>query len=237
MVPQQKPEINLTLEQSNCINQGDNNSFDVFLNSIANSNVSTIERVNYQKSDAKLPEYLYHLTSKENALKILKSKKLVVPKTECRASKTYDSETQLRGIYTIDKDNFKGNWQKHDKYNVTAEVLKLIADSSNEVAIIKIPTSKLDKTKMKIRPIHEATTNPDYLKGFSIDELNSWKNSALEYVYQDDIPVDSFASVEYKNFNLPIVYDSKTKKELPDFSLIRKSPEKTRELMEILFPE
>lgn len=235
MKAKQEPQGSQEFKRTDDIHSLNSGVFDVFLTSTAKMNAAKVRRVDLRKSDVKLPEYIYHLTSKENALKIIKSKKIMMPKTECRTDQTYDPESQLRGIYTIDKDNFMNKWQEADKYNVTGEILKLIANSSNDIAIIKIPTSKLDKTKMKIRPIHETTINSDYIKGFPIEKLNEWNNSALEYVYQDEIPVDSFDSVEYKNFNLPMVYDERAKKDIPDFSSIRNSPEKTRELMEIIF--
>lgn len=112
----------------------------------------------------------------------------------------------------VDKNNLLAQWfnYKFMGGDVSAGKLLLswttpfkgISEKPNFPAVIKIPTAKLDTSKLRIRnfakALEEGPNNMENLtKGFPISQLSAHSNYPVEYVYQGEIPVNIFDSYKY----------------------------------------
>ena len=110
-----------------------------------------------------LPEYLYHFTNKKAYESIMQSSTI-------KASKD-----TIDGVYMVDIEDYKKNWQTeilHD--NVARTLLKQGLKDDNELVILKIPTSSLDPMKFVIRPQDEV-----------IEFIHSREHMNLNIVYAE----------------------------------------------------
>jgi len=91
-----------------------------------------------------VPRFIYHMTNKENYLKILNSGKL---------STSYD-EGIGQGIFFTDLENLFKHW-RHDyswgKESLQSQLLKQCLKGSDEIVILKVPTQNLDYKKLAVR--------------------------------------------------------------------------------------
>lgn len=180
---------------------------------------NAIPAINKTSKKQALPEFIYHITSKENYEKILKDGKIIISEWEAQ------NLNGCKGIYFVDRDNFLNKW-------VGRKEPELFGDSSidigellmlwtckgiNGTVAIQIPTSKLNLSQLRFRPYIEAcrvsleTLNPDTLeigselvkKGLSIDDLPKFANSnePIEYIYTGELASDVFSGYKVTTFS------------------------------------
>lgn len=176
------------------------------------SKSSRLSKITQKTQQEEIPEYIYHITSKDNYIKIMKSGKINVSNWEA------SSDNGLAGVYMVDKHNFLNAWnQTTDLTKITgmgeadSNLGKLLlswiimGSKSHELHAIKIPTSSLDKSKLRFRPYSDVVNslvaaNPDMemiKKGLTLEKLSEYqrKSVPIEYVYTDSIPSDMIQSV------------------------------------------
>ena len=165
-----------------------------------------------------LPEFIYHITSKENYEKILKDGKMKI--SSCEGN----SVNGCKGIYFVDKDNFLNKWVGRkepelfgsDTFDVGELLMIWTCKSTNGTVAIKIPTDQLDKSQLRFRPyliaLKEAieTLNPEtniveskmVKEGLPIEDLSKYVNSEpVEYVYFGEITSDMFSGYTETTFS------------------------------------
>ena len=95
-------------------------------------------------SSRTVPRFVYHMTNKDNYLKILEFGQL----------KTTSDEAFGKGIFMIDLENFFKHW-KHDyswgSESLQIQLIKQCKKGQDELVILKIPTSTLDYKKIVVR--------------------------------------------------------------------------------------
>lgn len=175
--------------------------------------ISALSSVHKKDSYLIVPKYLYHLTSKKNFDSIMQSGKLKTSSWE----KVQDG---LDGVYMLDEENFLNTWfdkkypsvfSREDKNQPSmAEQVVRWTSRGEDIVVIKVPTSQLDLSKLRIRPYLQAynqvieTMNVEtdeyddslFREGLPISKLMDYKNSdePLEFVYVDEIPANIFSS-------------------------------------------
>lgn len=174
----------------------------------------------HSKKGQNIPEFIYHITSKENYKKILKDGKMNISAWEEL------SENGCQGIYFIDKENFLKNWVGRKEPELfgdvdLGELLMLWTSKGTDTVAIKIPTSSLDMSKLHFRPYIKAsreateTIDNDTLKissnlvkeGLPICELAKYAETdePIEYVYFGKITPKLFQGhLETKYFDNPL---------------------------------
>ncbi len=170
----------------------------------------------HTKKNKDIPEFIYHITSKENYEKILKDGKMKISSFEAMGD-------NCKGIYFVDKDNFLQKWVGRKEIELfgdadIGEMLMLwTCKSIDGTVAIKIPTSSLDLSKLRFRPYIQAcqeacdTMDPDTLKisskmvkeGLSLSELSKYidTDEPIEYVYFGDITPKVFDGYSQTSFS------------------------------------
>lgn len=178
---------------------------------------NAVSAVNMNAKKSNLPDFIYHITSKENYEKILKDGKMKISDWEA------NSGNGCNGIYFVDKENFLNKWLNRKETELfgdtdIGEMLMLWTCKSTDGSVaIKIPTSKLNPMQLRFRPYLQAcresieTFDPDTLKidskmvkeGLPIDDLIKYKNSnePIEYVYFGEITPDMFLGCTETSFS------------------------------------
>lgn len=170
------------------------------LNCLAANTVSTIKPA----KKTNIPEFIYHITSEENYEKILHDKKIIKSTIETGQNACY-------GIYFLDKDNFLQKWLGRKEPDLSGDVdigeaLMAWTCKGNNPVIIKIPTSRLDLSKLRFRPYLEACKesfeklNSDTMKvdsklvteGLPLSDLQRYikTNEPIEFIYKEELPID-----------------------------------------------
>lgn len=165
-----------------------------------------VSAVSAIKSDKKLniPEFIYHITSKENYERILQDKKIT-------ASVFESGQNGCHGVYLVDKDNFLQKWLGRKEPDLLGdidigELLMMWTCKASEPVAVKIPTSRLDLSKLRFRPYIEACVetfekfDSSTMKvgsklvkeGLPLSDLSKYirTNEPIEFVYMDEIPTD-----------------------------------------------
>lgn len=197
------------VQKPNCLIQDGANSTKL-TNTLECLATNAIPSINKNSKKVNLPEFIYHITSRENYEKILRDGKMKVSKWEL------DSGNGCNGIYFIDKDNFLNNWLGRKEPEILGDspmdvgelLIAWTCKDTKESVAIKIPTSKLDISQLRFRPYIEAckesleTYNPNTGKiesrlvkeGLPIEDLSKYANSKepIEYVYFGEITPEIF---------------------------------------------
>ncbi|MBR3890181.1 hypothetical protein IKJ53_06665 [bacterium] len=168
---------------------------------------------NISFGNRKIPKYIYHFTNNKNYKSMQKDGFIRINDN--------DKYLDCGGIFAVELQNFFKNWgfnKVWDNGNLdeslrtsllrqTTTWVKSREKTRNELIILKIPTDKLDKSKLKIRSkqkffeifYSEKLFNKanDSLKGHlrghtSAEDAKLYKNKkdAIEYIYQKDIPLN-----------------------------------------------
>lgn len=197
------------------------------IKNVAQSVVPAVSRTAAAKPAAALPEFLYHFTSKSTCEKILSSGKIRIFSFGERADLG-----GLPGIYMVDKENFFAQWlSKNDieglsfgglrdpKFSLAEHVLSAInsRDWCSGISSIKIPTVKLDKSKLRFRPCFTCEKEvlelqkkclstadmPRVFKGtimsegLDLSDLPKYiAKEPVEYVYTQEIPASLIADIK-----------------------------------------
>ncbi|MCD8024208.1 MAG: hypothetical protein LUE64_01595, partial [Candidatus Gastranaerophilales bacterium] len=160
---------------------------------------------NTQDISEELPEYLYHLTSKNGYDGIMQSGEIRLSTVE-----SPDTPYSCQGVYMIDKDNFVQNWintggneELSNIDDIGKALLGYTSGGGEEIVALKIQTSNFDVSKVKFRSYldacHEAVqdlcnevVNPNGMyKGLSLDKISKYyQTSPIEFVYADIIPAN-----------------------------------------------
>ena len=161
----------------------------------------------------KTPRYIYHFTNQKSYQSILNDGFI-------KASPN-DDYLKGKGIFAVALQDFFKHWGlnkdwadcKYDSETLRTSLLRKAiywmypVDNENELVILKIPTDKLDKTKLKIRSQNrffkfmksEQVINcapcalREHLEGETLaNESRRFNNrgEALEYIYQENIPIN-----------------------------------------------
>lgn len=162
-----------------------------------------------------IPEFIYHITSKENLEKILQDKKIT--------KSTFEGcKNGCHGIYFVDKNNFLQKWlgrRELDLFGDTdiGELLMAWTCKGSSPVAIKIPTSCLDTSKLRFRPYIEACKecfeklDVDTMEidsqlvknGLPLSDLSKYTKTKepIEFIYTDEIPVDIFSGLSTAEFS------------------------------------
>lgn len=156
----------------------------------------------------KIPRHVYHFTNKKNYDSMLKDGFI----------KLSDSDPYLvgKGIFILDLQNyfkhwgFSKDWYEPLYISLLREVASWrhhICSDAQKLIILKIPTGKLDISKLKIRSQNKFFRHKYSGKKLQSENINlrqhlsgqtpayeakkyTTKKEAIEYIYQDDIPID-----------------------------------------------
>lgn len=101
----------------------------------------------------KIPRYLYHLTSRENYQKILESG-YIKP----------GNDHFPFGVYMLELDSFSKYWGKSMRNDLVRK-----CGGSNELVMLKIPTSSIDTSKIRLRTQND-------VEGKLGSEIEEWFN-------------------------------------------------------------
>jgi len=144
----------------------------------------------------KVKRYLYHFTSLENYQKMLESKKINMSK---------DRYLEKPGVFMVDLPNLTNQWLNNDTYWGTQNLaLTLIRETSNcgdKLVCLRIPTEKLDHSKLKVRSQSEFFEQAKKLYGDVSEHLRkgdeaknrglyTQRKDSVEHIYQGEIPLE-----------------------------------------------
>ena len=178
----------------------------IFIMNTVNNNISF--------GRCKIPRYIYHFTNKRNYNSMQKDGFI----------KVCDRDPYLndKGIFAIDLQNYFKRWGCNKVWRneplyiaLLREVVswrKPLLDGAQNFIVLRIPTAKLDLSKLKIRSQkeffkHKYSGARLQSRCFSIREhlagrtsareakLYTSKNDAIEYIYQDNIPVNAVEQI------------------------------------------
>lgn len=161
----------------------------------------------------KIPRYIYHFTNKKNYESILKDGFIKV--SDC------DPYLQGKGVFAVDLQNyfkrwgFSKDWGEQLFISLLREVAswrKSIFEGAQNLVVLRIPTEKLDLSKLKIRSQNlffrhkysgkrlqaESLSLREHLNGYTSAKVaRRYKNKkeAIEYIYQDNIPVNAVEQI------------------------------------------
>ncbi|MBR3605690.1 MAG: hypothetical protein IKL52_06655 [Candidatus Gastranaerophilales bacterium] len=178
---------------------------------------SAVPAINKAPKKVNLPDFIYHITSKENYEKILKDGKMKISEWEA------NSANGCNGIYFVDKDNFLNKWLGRKAPELLGDcdigemLMMWTCKGTDGSVVIKIPTSKLDLTKLRFRPYLEAcketaeTLDFETLEigskmvkeGLPVEELAKYidTDEPIEYVYFGEITPDVFSGYTETSFS------------------------------------
>lgn len=138
---------------------------------VINTNKTTKSAIRVAESkvppSGTVPRFIYHMTSKENYLKILESGQL----------KASGDDFIAKGVFMTDLENLFKHWGRNYAWgeeSLQARLLRQCKKRTDELVILKIPTSALDYQKLSIR---------SQQRGFSYLEGN--KDELIEFVRKD----------------------------------------------------
>ncbi len=168
----------------------------------------------------KIKRFLYHITSQDNYEKIMESGIL----------KTYKDSSfrKLNGIFMFDLQNFTKRWCNPQKWGDLDLAVSLFAKFANcddeivKLACFRIPTEKLDHSLLKIRSQnrlfkifsdnHKFFKSEHTMYGSNASQSSLYKKrkEAIEYIYQDNLPVSDIQFVGKFDFNVNEVFEKDT---------------------------
>lgn len=161
----------------------------------------------------KIPRYIYHFTNKKNYESILKDGFIKVG--DC------DPYLEGKGVFAVDLQNyfkrwgFSKDWGEQLFVSLLREVAswrKSVFEGAQNLVVLRIPTAKLDLSKLKIRSQNlffrhkysgkrlqsESLSLREHLNGFTSAKVArrfTNKKEAIEYIYQDNIPINAVEQI------------------------------------------
>lgn len=151
----------------------------------------------------KVKRYLYHMTSEENYKKMLETGKITT---------TSDMQLDYQGVFMTELENLAKKWRNSKEWDFIPEnkdgmflslaLLKQTSKDSGKIVCLRIPTKNLDHDMLKIRSQNKlglaekdssSRIKEHITKGAPAKDANLYKQrkEAIEYIYQDDIPMDN----------------------------------------------
>ena len=179
---------------------------------------NAVPSINKSTKKPDIPEFIYHITSKENYEKILKDGKMKISDFEGA------SQNGCKGIYFVDKENFLTKWVGRTEPELFGEGVDIgdtlmlwTCKSDKGTVAIRIPTSSLDQSQLRFRPYIKAskeafdTFDPDTMivgskmvkEGLPIEDLVKYTNTdePIEYVYFGEITPKMFSGYSETSFS------------------------------------
>lgn len=177
---------------------------------------NAIPVINKTSKKQALPEFIYHITSKENYEKILKDGKIKISEWESQ------NPNGCKGIYFVDRDNFLNKWVGRKELelfggDIGELLMEWTCKGLNGTVAIQIPTSKLNLSQLRFRPYIESgraafeTFNPDtwevgselVKKGLPIEDLFKYANTnePIEYIYTGELASDVISGYKVTAFS------------------------------------
>lgn len=148
----------------------------------------------------KIKRYLYHMTSEENYKKMLEDGRI-------RTSEDFHFES--KGIFMTELENLAKHWRTSKEWDelipenkdgvfLSLGLLKQVSKNSKNVVCLRIPTGYMDHNSLKIRSQnklcnrHLEKFKAHVVQGAPAKDANLYKQrkEAIEYIYQQDIPMD-----------------------------------------------
>ena len=172
--------------------------------------MNTVNNISFGRR--KIPRYIYHFTNQKNYYSMLNDGVI--------KAGFNDGFLKGKGVFTIALQDFLKHWgfskSWQDEYypeTLRTSLLRKVAswvasiEDENALVVLKIPTCKLDKAKLKIRSQNrffkfmksEQIINcapyalREHLEGETLaNESKKFNNrgEALEYIYQENIPIN-----------------------------------------------
>ena len=149
----------------------------------------------------KIKRYLYHFTSEENYQKILESGVLKTSKDGCYRS--------LDGVFMVDIENFLKRWGRSKDWrysDLRAELFYHAAKDSNKIVVLRIPTKNLNQRILRIRSQNRLMKSRgkevNSLCHASKRNLYDQRKEAVEYIYQDSIPINGIEKIGEADFDI-----------------------------------
>lgn len=148
----------------------------------------------------KVDRYLYHLTSAENYQKI-KASGFIKTSTDC-------TSPLLEGVFMFDLKNFLKNWRCSRDWaggNLGLKLLGHAAKKKTDLVMLRIPAAQLDHYSLKIRSQNmlfnkqrqTPATKQHVMNGEAVcfNKEFTRKGHAIEYIYEDRIPLQNIEFV------------------------------------------
>ena len=165
--------------------------------------INNIHTTNFGK--AKIPRYLYHITTPEN-LEQIQARKVIQPTLDNLYGK-------FSGVFLLDLKNFTKRWiQKQIGHYVhlDEDLFLQCSHRGKELVLLKIPTKHIDKDSLKIRSMHKVftpegrknhKTHIEFGENAGNQSLFTKRKEALEYFYQQYIPTENIEVIGHcQNF-------------------------------------
>ncbi len=217
------------------------NIFDETLTRIQTSSSSEIYGVQKVLAKHKLPRYMYHLTTEESYLSMLRDGK-ILPSKACDFAS---------GTFLFDMKNFTKYWKETSKVaeQPRTTLLNLIAthlgyQTNGNIVLLKIPTKSLDARTMRLRVQEECRcglgnfgnviTNSaedkhkfshsleafQYIyQGENVQKapLYNQRKKATEYIVKEEIPMSNVSLVGKTNVDTDVIEKAhREKQDLPE---------------------
>ena len=149
----------------------------------------------------KLPEFLYHFTSAENADKIIKSGKLI--------AKEEGTDFNHAGVFMFDLENFVKNWSKsfidngeYGSFNFFNALFTQATKGDKNIACFRIPIKRLSKNMVirdqldlikageKVNLGEDASELITKVDDADLYRIYHQKGHAVEFIHLGDIKVN-----------------------------------------------
>lgn len=152
----------------------------------------------------KVKRYLYHLTTEENYHQMLETGRI-------RTSGD-DNRLDYPGIFMTELENLAKHWRTSKEWNsvipenkdgvfLSLALLEQASKSSGKIVCLRIPTKYLDHDMLKIRSQNKLCLSEELDTGSIVEHVRTGapakdanlykqRKEAIEYIYQDDIPMD-----------------------------------------------
>lgn len=152
----------------------------------------------------KVKRYLYHLTTEENYHQMLETGRI-------RTSGD-DNRLDYPGIFMTELENLAKHWRTSKEWNsvipenkdgvfLSLALLEQASKSSGKIVCLRIPTKYLDHDMLKIRSQNKLCLSEELDTGSIVEHVRTGapakdanlykqRKEAIEYIYQDEIPMD-----------------------------------------------
>ena len=187
------------------------------LDFLANQNLPLVNRISktqdisFGSNESKIPKYLYHLTTKR-AYESMCRTGIILTSSE--------KASNVQGVFTFEMDNFLKYWDLEDSEgrNINRKLFNRLDVLDSELALLRIPTAKLNVDELKIRSqniyfdkykyqhqlnkeLAAGVENPTcykpyratidhFMNGDSAYNIDKYDGHAVEYIYPHEISMD-----------------------------------------------
>ena len=146
----------------------------------------------------KIPRYLYHITTKENYSKMLKTGYINISQ-DCPRGK---------GLYMFEMQNMLKHYKDFDGNRDLGRLLQQVSESETGAVLLRIPTSILEAGRLVIRGNSGTGKNGMHSYGKQLlgdsalaSKIYKQRKVALEYIYPEKLSMNDISLVGSSKYN------------------------------------